>query len=118
MKEFKTLYGTPVPDVINYIKEYVSLRSGVEILIGSDSQCYSHKKTIYGVVIALYTPGKGAHVLCNKEILPMEYNMPIRLLNEVWKSIELAEWLKENDKKNKNRIGHEVKLVKTNDGFY
>jgi predicted RNase H-related nuclease YkuK (DUF458 family) len=26
----------------------------------------------------------------------MEYNTPTRLLNEVWKSIELSEWLKEN----------------------
>jgi predicted RNase H-related nuclease YkuK (DUF458 family) len=96
MKEFKTLHGTPVPDVINYIKEYVSIRENVEILIGSDSQCYGHKKTIYGVVIALYTPGKGAHVLCNKETLPMEYNTPVRLLSEVWRSIEVAEFLKDN----------------------
>lgn len=96
MKEFKTLHGTPIPDVIDYIKEYVSLRGGVEILIGSDSQCYGHKKTIYGVVIALYTPGKGAHVLCNRETLPMEYNTPVRLLNEVWRSIEIAEYLREN----------------------
>ncbi len=84
MKQFKTLYGTNIPDLIGYVREYISTRENVEILIGSDSQCYGHKKTIYGVVIALYTPGKGAHVLCNRETTPMEYNTPSRLLNEVW----------------------------------
>jgi len=96
MKQFRTLYGTEILNLIEYVREYISTREDVEILIGSDSQCYSHKKTIYGVVIALYTPGKGAHVLCTRETLPMEYNTPSRLLNEVWKSIEIAEWLKEN----------------------
>ena len=96
MKNFKTLYGTEIPDIIEYIREYLPTRENVEILIGSDSQCYSNRKTTYGVVIALYTPGKGAHVLCTKETLPMEYNTPTRLLNEVWKSIQVAEYLKEN----------------------
>ena len=96
MKKFRTLYGTPIEDVIQYIKEYISTRDGIEILIGSDSQCYSNKKTVYGVVIALYTKGKGAHVLCTREVEPMERNTPNRLLAEVWKSIEIAEFLKEN----------------------
>ena len=96
MKQFKTLHGTPVPEVVEYIREYISTRENVEILIGSDSQCYGNKKTIYGVVIALYTPGKGAHVLCTRETVAMEYNTPTRLLSEVWRSIEIAEYLKEH----------------------
>lgn len=96
MKQFKTLHGTPIPEVVEYIKEYISTRENVEILIGSDSQCYGNKKTIYGVVIALYTPGKGAHVLCTRETVPMEYNTPTRLLSEVWRSIEIAEYLREH----------------------
>lgn len=96
MKQFRTLYGTQIPDLVEYIKEYVSTRQDVEILIGSDSQCYGNKKTIYGVVIALYTKGKGAHVLCSRETVPMERNTSTRLLTEVWKSIEIAEFLKEN----------------------
>jgi predicted RNase H-related nuclease YkuK (DUF458 family) len=96
MKNFKTLHGIEIPDIIEYIREYLSTRDNVEILIGSDSQCFSNRKTIYGVVIALYTPGKGAHVLCTRETLPMEYNTPTRLLNEVWKSIQVAEFLKES----------------------
>lgn len=96
MKQFRTLYGKNIPDIVEYIREYVSTRESVEILIGSDSQCYGNKKTIYGVVIALYTQGKGAHVLCTRESVPMEYSTPVRLLNEVWKSIEIAEFLKDN----------------------
>lgn len=97
MKNFRTLYGKPIPNFIEYVKGYISTRENIEILIGSDSQCYSNEKTIYGVVIALYNPGKGAHVLCTREIGPMEYDTPSRLLNEVWKSIEIAEFLKNNN---------------------
>jgi predicted RNase H-related nuclease YkuK (DUF458 family) len=96
MKKFKTLYGNPIDDVIDYIKNYISENSDVEILIGSDSQSYGNVQTTYGVVIALYRNGKGAHVLCNREVLPIEWNLSKRLLNEVWKSIEIAEYLKDN----------------------
>jgi len=95
-RKFRTLYGTPIPNVVDYVKDYLSNREDVEILIGSDSQCYGNKKTVYGVVIALYTKGKGAHVLCSRETVPMERNTATRLLTEVWKSIELAEYLKDN----------------------
>mgnify|MGYP003345883004 FL=1 len=97
MKNFRTLYGTPIPNVVDYIKEYVAKHDEVEILIGSDSQCYGNKKTIFGVVIALYRKGKGAHVLCARETKPMERNTAVRLLAEVWMSIEVAEYLKKND---------------------
>jgi len=96
MNKFRTLYGTKIPDIVEYIKDYVINRGDVEILIGSDSQCFGNNKTVYGVVIALYTPGKGAHVLCSRETVRMENNIPTRLLSEVWRSIEIAEFLKEN----------------------
>jgi predicted RNase H-related nuclease YkuK (DUF458 family) len=94
--KFKTLYGQPINDIIPYIKDYLSTRSNVEILIGCDSQSYRNTKTVYGTVIALYTPGKGAHVLCTKESVEIERTTSVRLLNEVWKSVELAEFLKNN----------------------
>jgi predicted RNase H-related nuclease YkuK (DUF458 family) len=47
-------------------------------------------------VVALYTKGKGAHVICTKEIVPMEHNTPTRLISEVWRSIEVAEHLRTN----------------------
>ena len=96
MKNFRTLYGTPIPNPIEYIKEYLKGKTDVEILIGSDSQSYGTRETIYGVVIALYTKGKGAHVLCIKEKSSFEKDMSSRLVKEVWKSIEVAEYLKDN----------------------
>lgn len=96
MKQFTTLHGVKIDNLIHYIREYISNRSNVEILVGSDSQSYRSTKTVYGVVIALYTPGKGAHVLCSRETFPIEKNTAVRLMTEVWKSIEIAEYLREN----------------------
>ena len=96
MKKFKTMGGKPIPDVIAYIKEYMSTHENIEILIGSDSQRFG-KEIVYGVVIVLYNVGHGGHVLCAKEKLPVEPAMQVKLINEVWKSVEVAEWLKEND---------------------
>lgn len=96
MRQFITLHGVKIENLIEYIRDYVSTRKDVEILVGSDSQCYRNTKTVYGVVIALYTPGKGAHVLCSRESVGMERNTATRLMTEVWKSIEIAEYLREN----------------------
>lgn len=96
VREFRTLYGTPIPDIVGYIKDYLAINKDVEILIGCDSQCFKNRKTIFGVVIVLYKPGKGGHVLCYKDTVSLEKNMQTKLINEVWRSIEVAEFLKEN----------------------
>ena len=93
---FRTLStGTPVPDVIDYIRNYMVGRTDVDILIGCDSQNFGHKKSVYAVVVALYTHGKGGHVLYCREVLPIEKTTSVRLLAEVWKSIEVANFLME-----------------------
>lgn len=96
MKNFKTLYGKPIDNIFEYIKKYIQEKKDTEILIGCDSQTYGKKKTVYGVVVVLYTPKKGGHVLCYKESLAKEKNMAVRLINEVWKSVEVAEELRNN----------------------
>jgi predicted RNase H-related nuclease YkuK (DUF458 family) len=93
---FKTLFGKCIPNVIEYIKNYIQDNENVDLLIGADSQCYENRITKYGVVIALYTKGKGAHVVCMRETVPIEHNMQMRLMNEVWKSVQVAEFLKNN----------------------
>ena len=42
-------------------------------------------------MIGLYTPGKGAHVLYSRFVTPRERENVVRLLNEVWYSVETAE---------------------------
>lgn len=97
MKQFRTLYKKPISNVVEYIREYMLNNNNVEILIGCDSQSFGNKKTVYGVVVVLYTKGKGGHVLCYREVTPIERNTQVRLINEVWKSIEMAEYLKEHN---------------------
>jgi predicted RNase H-related nuclease YkuK (DUF458 family) len=99
MKQFKTLTNNEDIDLVNYIKNYVKQYPETQILIGCDSQNRVSKKTgrketTYAVVIGLYNPGKGAHVLYFRNTTPMEKEGTVRLLNEVWFSIETAEHLK------------------------
>lgn len=94
--KFQTLYGQPIDNIVDYIKNYLSTKENVEILIGADSQNVRSRKTVFGTVIALYIKGKGAHVLCSRESVPVMKNTASRLMLEVWKSVELAEFLREN----------------------
>ena len=64
-KEFRTLVKREKIDLISYIKNYVSTFPDTEILIGCDSQ-NRKRESIYALVIGLYKPGKGAHVIYSK----------------------------------------------------
>lgn len=91
-------------DLVPYIKQYITTNPETQILIGADSQNRG-AVTIFAVVIGLYRPGKGAHVLYRKTITKRgkaftQENKDFsadtaRLLQEVWMSVELAEFLKE-----------------------
>lgn len=90
MKQFKTLVQQQPIELIGYLKNYIEQRPETEILIGCDSQ-NRKRETVYAIVIGLYTPGKGAHVLYTKFNTPRERESTVRLLNEVWQSVEVAE---------------------------
>jgi predicted RNase H-related nuclease YkuK (DUF458 family) len=92
-KVFRVLSNRKQIDLIDYIKSYVGQYPETEILIGCDSQ-NKKRESIYAVVIGLYRPGKGAHVLYSRFNTPRERENVTRLLNEVWHSIEVAELLK------------------------
>ena len=91
--EYKRLHDSVKVDLITYIKDWLEAKPNVEILIGCDSQNFSDK-TIYAIVVALYDKGKGAHVLFNRWKSQREPTRNIRLLNEVWYAVEVAEELK------------------------
>ncbi len=93
--EYKRLFDGQKVDLVDYVKDYMSTKENVEILIGCDSQNFSDK-TIYAIVVALYEPGKGAHVLFRRWKSDRERVRATRLLNEVWYAIETAEELKNN----------------------
>ena len=91
--EYKRLHDSVKVDLVSYIEEWLELKPNVEILIGCDSQNFSDK-TIYAIVVALYDTGKGAHVLYNRWKSQREPTRNVRLLNEVWYAVEVAEHLK------------------------
>ena len=91
--EYKRLHDSAKVELVSYIKDWIELKPNVEILIGCDSQNFSDK-TIYAIVVALYDKGKGAHVLYNRWKTQREPTRNVRLLNEVWYAVEVAEMMK------------------------
>lgn len=91
--EFKTLRDRKSIDLVDYVRSYLNENPEVEILIGCDSQNHLDT-TVYATVVALYFPRNGAHVLFCKEVTPIERTRQVRLMNEVWKSIDVAEKLR------------------------
>ena len=91
--KFRKMFQSTEFEVVDYVKEYLDEHEDIEILIGCDSQNRS-SETVYAVVVAMYRPGKGAHIIFRKWKTPKEFNRPTRLLNEVWFSVEVAELLK------------------------
>lgn len=91
--EFRTLSNRHKVNLVDYVRQHLIENPDTEILIGCDSQNHP-KSTVYATVVALYKPKGGAHVLYFKEVLPVEKVRQVRLMNEVWKSVEVAELLK------------------------
>ena len=92
---FKKFNSEILSDVTAYIKNYLDERRNedIEIIIGTDSQ-NKGRKTTYSTVIALYTPGHGAHCIYRKWHEKKETVRNVRLLHEVEMSLEIAENLK------------------------
>lgn len=89
---FTTAQGKKI-DLVQYIKDYLMTHNNIQILVGSDSQ-NTKKVTSYATVVVLYNPGHGGHVLYEKSTTPKERTRNVRLMNEVWKSVETAELIK------------------------
>lgn len=90
--QYRRLYDSTEVDLVSYVKSYLNSKNDVEILVGTDSQNYKFK-TVYVVAIALYTRGRGAHVIYRKWSSPLEKVRNVRLMNEVWYSVEAAQLL-------------------------
>lgn len=85
---FRTSRGEKV-DLIEYVKNYMISHPGVNIFVGTDSQNY-RTGTVYATAVVLYTPGKGGHIIFQRDKTERERVRSVRLMNEVWKSIETA----------------------------
>lgn len=95
-REFKTLSNHKTINLIEYVRKYLLQFPETQILIGTDSQ--NHKReTTFAIVVALYKPGKGGHIIYSRWKEPRFVNKKRdelekhRLMQEVWLSVETAE---------------------------
>lgn len=100
---YKILSTKKEVNVISYIREYLKQYPDVEILIGTDSQ-NRKKNTVFATCVVLYRPKKGGHVLYQKTEVPRLKDIYVRLMDEVWRSIEISELIK-------NELGKIVKWI-------
>lgn len=58
--DFKKSTGEKIPNIEEYVKNYLKTHSNIDVLIGTDSQTKG-AKTVFSTVIALYDHGDGIH---------------------------------------------------------
>ena len=90
--KFKKINGKEI-DLEEYSKNYMRENPQCQIMVGCDSQ---NRKglTYYALVVGFYNPGHGAHIIFKRWKTPREKIRSVRLINEVWASLEVAEELK------------------------
>lgn len=93
MRQYKTLNANKDVDLISYVRDYLTANPTTEVIISCDSQ-NRRRETVYAIVIGLYKPKKGAHVLYTRFTTKREKDNAVRLLAEVWNSVEIAELVK------------------------
>ncbi|MBP5722209.1 MAG: hypothetical protein J6X18_01305 [Bacteroidales bacterium] len=89
---FRRFDGKKIESASEYVKDYMKTHPGIDILIGTDSQIRG-RFTVYATIIAMYTPGKGAHCIYEKWKEKSRVVRQVRLMNEVCASIACAEKL-------------------------
>ena len=94
MSKFKTRQGVIIHDLKEYVRKWVEDKPDVEIYIGCDSQ-QRDKKINYGVSVCLYELGKGGHVIDKLIVENLKENNRLRLWEEVEKSVEVADELRD-----------------------
>ena len=92
---YKKFNSVQTFELKDYLNEYLSRNTGVEMMIGSDSQNYG-ESTIFANVVALYKPGKGAHLIYRKWKTSRMHTISERLIQEVWETVKVAEYIRLN----------------------
>lgn len=91
---FKKFGGDYIPDIIEYLKDYIEKDPTVTITVGCDS-IQKRKKTIYAITIMLYNVDirKGAHVVFFRESCPKIRDNQDRLWREAQWVHDIANFL-------------------------
>jgi predicted RNase H-related nuclease YkuK (DUF458 family) len=102
MKKFQSKDGVVIENIVEYVRNWINENKNSDIYIGCDSQ-ETYAKITYVTTICLYQQGKGAHVIyCKEHELKTnkgKTNMHTRLWAEVTKSIEVADSLKDLERR-------------------
>lgn len=92
--KFKKFGGEYIPDIIEYLREYIAQDPTVTISIGCDS-IQKRRRTVYAVTIMLYNTDlrKGAHVVFFRESCPKIRENNERLGKEAQYMYDLGTYL-------------------------
>lgn len=93
---FKKFGGDYIPDIVEYLKEYIQKDQTVTISVGCDS-IQKRKKTMYAITIMLYNVDirRGAHVVFFRESCPKIRDNQERLHREAQWVYDIATFLDE-----------------------
>ena len=93
-RKFRKIGGEEIPDVIPYIRNFVSEGEDVRVYVGCDSK-QKRKITLYSLVIVLYDEmrHKGAHVIYMRMRTHKERDLFSLIMNEAIYSLNLSLWL-------------------------
>lgn len=93
---FKKFGGDYIPDIIQYLKEYIEKDPGVTISIGCDS-IQKRRRTVYAITIMMYNGDlrHGAHVVFFRESCPKIRENQERLYKEAQWVHDIATFLHE-----------------------
>ena len=100
--DFRKSGGQKIPDIVQYVKDYVQTHSNIEVVVTTDSQNKAHK-TVFCTAVIMYDMGDGehghgAHCIYRKWDVPIygEERELERLRQEVTESIQVAQQLRDN----------------------
>lgn len=102
---FKKFGGDYIPDIIEYLKDYIQKDPGVTISIGCDS-IQKRRRTIYAITIMMYNGDlkRGAHVVFFRESCPKIRENNERLFKEAQYLHDLGVYLDDELSKFYTRI--------------
>jgi len=103
--KFKHVNGNIIENLAEYLKEYLKNKDfEYEIYIGSDSTYTRNNVANYAIVVAVVRKGRGVHLIYKKEKRKNVFNMQDRLWWEVEYSVQVAQYLRDNEILTNDRI--------------
>lgn len=94
--KFKRFGGEYIPDIIEYLRDYIEKEPGVTISVGCDS-IQKRRRTLYAMTIMMYNTDikRGAHVVFFRESSPKIKDNNERLYKEAQYAHDLGVYLDE-----------------------